>query len=112
MSDLADEYFKSFSKTQELEGELEDALTRAVGYEPDTRTVEELKVLPFTHITFDWYDYSFEFKSCKIGWKPIDEQINACIDLGFNQCWICYTDGSEWYYSKKYGWNFQQKRGE
>ncbi len=109
---LASQYFDSLNKTQELEGLLDDALTRAIGCEPDTRTVEELKALPFGNITFDWYDVSFEFKDCKIGWKPSDEQITACIDLGFLQCWICYTDGSEWYYSKKLGWHFKQKRGE
>ncbi len=81
-----------------------DELYKAVGLE-----VDDLNA-PFNDITFDSYDCSFEFKDCLLGWKPTNEQIKACIELGFLRCWICYTDGSEWYYGKESGWYYKPRK--
>jgi len=46
-------------------------------------------------MTFDWYDYSFEFMDVDPKWEPTEEQLQKAMDFGFHRCWFNYTDGSE-----------------
>lgn len=50
---------------------------------------------PLDDVEFDSYDESFEFKGVKLGWEPTEEILAAWWALGFERCWICYTDETE-----------------
>ena len=80
----AGEMFDAYVRHQVLESEIGDDLIRACGVDP-----HNCDHRPFTHITYDDYDNSFEFKGVKDDWCPTEEQLAACWALGFSRCWIC-----------------------
>lgn len=47
---------------------------------------------------FDSYDGSFELKGTAPGLELTPEQCAKLAALGFERCWICYTDSTEKYY--------------
>lgn len=56
---------------------------------------------PLEDFGHDHYDHSFELYEVDPNWKPTEIQLQRCWDLGFVQCWINYTDGTESHYYKK-----------
>lgn len=90
---IGHQLFLAMDATSALECEIADELMRCCELDPngDGCGVDD--------VTFDSYDCSFEFKGVTVGWVPTQEQIKACLDLGFGRCWICYRDGSEMYAS-------------
>ena len=88
----ADEYFDAHIKAMSLENDLFDALLDAAEIPRDGDW-------PLEDCIYDYYDSSFEFLGVKDDWKPSRAQRAAFWKLGFNQCWICYTDGTERFYS-------------
>ena len=51
-------------------------------------------------IIFDEYDYSFEIKGAVPSFIPTEDQVKKYFDLGFGRFWVCYSDGTEKYYSR------------
>jgi hypothetical protein len=49
-------------------------------------------------LTWDWYDRSFELHGVAVGQDLTDEQLVAFAGMGFVQCWLNYTDGTERHY--------------
>jgi len=94
----ADEFFDADRRYRMLEDRVVDALLTACGVDPQAP-----RDWPMGDIVFDDYDSSFEFHGVKDGWVPTAEQLAACMALGFNQCWICYRDGTERYCSRTVG---------
>ena len=92
----ADKYFDLWRTTTAERELLDDALLTACGIDP-----REPESWPMTDITMDHYDSSFEFKEVKPGWVPTEQQLGKCWELGFVQCWICYTDGTEKHFYKR-----------
>ncbi len=88
----ADEYFNAVIAKSKALDKIVDAIVTACGFDPN-----DSDPWPFNDITFDWYDYSFELKAARVGWKPTDEQWIEVFRLGFSRCWICYVDDSELY---------------
>ncbi len=77
---------------------LDDALMRAMGASGEEDTDPE--TWPCGHMVYDPYDSSFELWSVKVDdWQPTDAQLSAAFALGFAQCWICYDDNTERFYS-------------
>ncbi len=91
---LADELFLARNRSSSLEEEADRALLEACGidYWNDEWPLDDIK--------FDGYDSSFEFKGVRVGWMPTMEQFKKCFEMGFERCWLNYTDGSEAYCSK------------
>lgn len=83
------------SEHKGLECQVEDKILTIFGIDPYGDNV-----CPFDDFTFDDYDASFELKDCKVGFHPPEELIQECLNLGFLQCWLCYTDGTEKYFHK------------
>lgn len=90
----AEDYFAADHNARVKEEWLVDALLTACDIGP-----QHPDDWPLDDITFDDYDYSFEFRGVAPGWAPTSEQMMACFALGFARCWICYTDGMERYYA-------------
>lgn len=91
---IARQYFYTGYTKERLEEEAVNELLTACGVDPEAPTT-----WPLSDVTFDPYDYSFEFKRVTPGWTPTPAQLAACFALGFARCWICYTDGTESYAS-------------
>jgi hypothetical protein len=51
--------------------------------------------------TYNPYDSSIEFKGAEPGFELTMDQWRKLNAVGFMKCWVCYEDGSEWFYS----WN-------
>ena len=90
---IADDYFDAYLHAQGKECALEGALLDAADISRDGPD------WPFEDIIYDYYDTSFEFLKVRDDWKPSRKQRAAFWKLGFSRCWICYTDGTERYYS-------------
>ena len=71
------------------------------GFDPESP--DDLMNCPWERITYDWYDSSFELKDAKDGLTLTNEQQAICGQWGFAQCWICYENGGEVYYSFQKG---------
>lgn len=56
----------------------------------------------FSDWYFDTYDSSVELLNTKNGWKPTQEQINACNEIGLEILYISYEDNSALLFSSKY----------
>lgn len=94
---LAERFFDADMEASALRDDVEDALMRIVEVQEDEKGFLP-ESLSFKDITFDSYDYSFEFKKTRNGWVPTSEMLAAFWELGFVRCWICYEDGTEKYY--------------
>lgn len=91
---LASDLFDAYMKFSNLNEELTDFITQEV-----FGLAEDDFDWPFGDITHDYYDSSFELKGCKEGLELTDEQRLKCGAVGFWQCWLCFKDGSEKFYS-------------
>jgi len=80
----------------QLENELDDAIVKAFGAEPD-----ETETWPFGHIVYDWYDSSFEVWHTRNDFEATDDHLRAVFALGFAHGWICFKDGTEIFVDKK-----------
>jgi hypothetical protein len=89
---LAERFFDAIYQMSNLEDELDDAVLRRCGVDP-----EDPGNWPMKNIHYDPYDSSFEFTGIKSDWAPTPEQLRACGDLGLARCWMCYADGTESY---------------
>ena len=74
----------------------EDRIARAMGCGD-----EGVETWPFdyTEMTFDEYDYSFEFKGVTAPVEMTPVQMDALAGMGFARCWFCREDGGEQYFS-------------
>lgn len=88
---IADEFFESMMKYEDLRNDVENSILEIA---TEFKDID----VPCSDLTFDWYDYSFEFKNTELGWKPTSKMLKAWKELGFYQCWVCYTDGTEKHY--------------
>jgi hypothetical protein len=73
-------------------GKLEDGLFDIV--------TEKLGIEGFLDLTWDWYDFSVEFKNANKDLKLAPEQLEKLWELGFMRAWVCHEDGWETYYYK------------
>jgi hypothetical protein len=90
MSNLADQLFDATFAQRRAEDAFIDAAMAIVG---DHEWWQDL--------SWDWYDRSFEFVGVTVGQDLTDEQLAAFGALGFSQCWLNYTDGTERHYGCK-----------
>ena len=71
----------------------------------ETRFTMELMAMgilgDWSEYRFDDYDQSFELKGTPPGLQFTPDQCEKLAALGFQRCWICYTDGTEKYYALK-----------
>jgi hypothetical protein len=94
---LATRFFEQIYASSNLESQLDDALLAAFGADPNVT-----ETWPCGDLAYDPYDDSFELWGTKVGWEPTPEHVQAALALGFAQGWVCYTDGTERYYSAKH----------
>jgi hypothetical protein len=85
---IATRYFE----TCDLETELDEAVLRAFGSDPD-----DLPTWVCEHLVYDPYDSSFELWDCRDGWLPTQAQVDAAMDLGFARCWLVWGGTQERY---------------
>ncbi len=85
----ADEMFDAMSTFERMKSDMDDALMSAAGIDPS-----DYEHWPLSHITYDDYDNSFEFKGIKGEWTPTEEHLAACWALGFSRAWFCYAEGT------------------
>lgn len=100
---LGERFLRLLDEVNNTQEDVWEALFNAVGLDYPGELTEELPPTwkipwPLEDITFDPYDASFEFKGCRNDWEPTAGQMQACLDLGFNRCWLCWQDGTERYY--------------
>lgn len=57
-----------------------------------------IKSFHFSHLSYDPYDQSVEFKNASPGARLTDLEQRAVFDAGFQRCWVC-SDGEEAYYA-------------
>lgn len=105
MDSLGERYFDALRAEENLREEVWEALFNAVGYAYPGELGDLpggsrgfVPPWPLQDITFDPYDSSFGFKGCTVDWEPTPEQLQACLDLGFERAWVCWLDGTERYY--------------
>jgi hypothetical protein len=87
MSTKAGEMWDAEMAFERLKSDMDDALMIACGLNPT-----DYGNWPFSEITYDDYDCSFEFKGVNGDWCPTEAQLAACWALGFSRCWICYDN--------------------
>ena len=92
-STFADELFEATAMWQKRDFELWDKLIDIMGF----NNLE--KEYPFEDVSYDLYDYSFEFKKMDVGVHLTPAQIQAFKELGFKRLWVCHKDGTEEYIS-------------
>ncbi len=74
------------------EYELDDALLRAFGADPEQPGTGNW---PAPDFGYDDYGGSFELWNTRNDFDPTEEQLQAVWALGFGHGWICYADGTE-----------------
>jgi len=82
-----------------VEDQMFDQFMVLFGLDPEN--MEDIKNVPWGDITYDWYDLSFELIDAETSVVLTEAQQRVCKVWGFHQCWICYKDGSQKYYSFK-----------
>lgn len=81
---LASRFFEASRQSQSLEYELDEAIIRIMGKDP-----EHPESWGFGDITYDDYDASFELRGCTEKFTLTRERKTALRELGFVQCWFC-----------------------
>lgn len=91
---------KFFNIYAEFEKQKDEMETRLLGSITDVDPNEPSTwPFDFDDVTFDWYDFSFEFKNVtNWDWEPDKETLKRWGSMGFRQCWICYSNNTEKYY--------------
>ncbi len=80
---------------QGLEARMEEFIFRTFGW-----VIEDPASLPpFSGISYDDYDCSFELHEAVDEWEPTEEQLTVMFkEVGFQRCWVNHQDGQESYY--------------
>jgi hypothetical protein len=93
---IADRLFDAQTEQMVAEDMAHSAILRALDMDPN-------KTETWNHedFTYDYYDWSYELTGANPEWTPTPDQIRATFALGFSQCWINYTDGTEAHYSDR-----------
>lgn len=91
----ANELFDLHIKLGSLEDDVFYEVLEYCGIDKD-----DVDVWPFKDWSYDYYDASFEFYMVNPGWQPTFEQFQKCWELGFERCWINYTDNTQRYFWK------------
>lgn len=92
---FAETLYTNRDAVERSEDELVNHVLRIVGVEKN-----DFDNWPFADTSYDSYDYSFELKDVRPGFRLTPEQQNQLWELGFDQCWLNYTDKYEMHYSR------------
>ena len=88
---LADQFFAAYRQSKVLEGELERAILKVIGKDP-----EDPDDWGFDDFLFDDYDASFELRRCTESFVLTEDQKSALRAMGFTQCWFCEKPPGEY----------------
>lgn len=92
---LAERIFEVIREKADLETAFENRVLKILN-------VTDQYVWPFEDYSFDEYDSSFELKECSTDLKLSEEQQKEFWELGFQRCWLTYTDETERYYCPEF----------
>lgn len=93
---FAGKLFKAQMDELRLEDEFWHHIDTILGLDPITQEI-------YQDVTYDYYDRSFELKDVEVGFNLIEDHCDKFVALGFDHCWLNYTDGSQkhYYFKKK-----------
>ena len=92
---IADKLFTAYTNYVYIESQVMDELLECFGINP-----MEPDDWPFEDYSHDDYDHSFELLDVDPEWEPTKVGLEKCWELGFDRCWVNYTDETEKYYYK------------
>lgn len=94
----ANTFLDALMTSRSMEAQMDEFIFRNFGWVIE----DENSKSQFTGIIYDDYDCSFELTGTNPEWEPTSEQMMVMFkDVGFDKCWVNYTDGNE----RHYWWN-------
>lgn len=84
--------FDAYVKHVSLEGHVTHEIEEHFGDRPEYDN--------WSHLTFDYYDTSVEFKNADDRMRLIPDDLEFLWDMGFSRTWVCHKDKSETFYCK------------